>query len=118
MDLESILRPRRKPLVIAAEAAIAAGRNELPNKSQLSRLIAICGEATCTEEIDNYLRYQASRDGGPWKIGFVELVLSKIKPVLDNLQPDPVRVAAWRLYAVFLTRALTYEQEIKRGRAR
>lgn len=125
MDIESTLRERRKQLVLAAEDVARHDASRLPDRSQLSRLISICGEATCVEEISNYLRYQASRKRPPWSVEFATLVIENISPVLDKLtadvhkQPEPdqdrARVAAWRLYAVFLSRALTYVRAAKGG---
>jgi len=121
MELEHILRPRRKALVLAAESAVSEARDKLPDKSQLSRLVSVCGEATCAEEICNYLRYQASRQTKPWPREFADLVIAKIEAPLKDLssdmqrhqdsERDRARVAAWRLYAVFLTRASTYTRQ-------
>jgi hypothetical protein len=118
MDTELLLRPHRKALVIAAETVVRDPGAELPEKTQLNRLVSICGEATCAEEIANYLRYQASRKTAPWPRSFAELVIAKIEAPLQELRiamphhdeatRDRTRVAAWRLYAVFLTRAFTY----------
>jgi len=115
MDLESILRRRRKDLVVAAKATVDRGGRS-PKPSQLSRLIAVCGEATCTEEIENYLRYQGSRDNQPWDPRFVESVISGVQASLLSLDAekltgtdrDRLRTAAWRTYAVFLARAYTF----------
>lgn len=118
MDLESILRTRRKALVLAAESVIAEYQGKLPDKSQLNRLVSICGDASCAEEIGNYLRYQASRQTRPWPPEFVEVVIRKLEVPLTELacamgahkeaERDRAAVAAWRLYAVFLARAFTY----------
>jgi len=123
MDIESNLRERRKRLVLAAEEVARNPVSEAPEKSQLSRLISICGEATCVEEICNYIRYQASRRRPPWPQEFAKLIIEKIAPALEALsadmrqQPerdqDRARVAAWRLYAVYLSRALTYTRAVK-----
>jgi len=122
MDIESQLRSHRKALVTAAEAAVAHAstallEREKPQlKSQLNRLIAICGEATCTEEITSYIRYQVARKA--WPSGFADAVIAKVQKPLETLSralpaiPDADRdrayVAAWRLYAVFLARSFTY----------
>lgn len=126
MDLEPLLRPRRKALVLAAERVVREAGDRLPDKSQLSRLVAVCGEATCAEEIGNYLLYQASRPTRPWPREFAELVIAKIEAPLEDLsrdlhghedaERDRAKVAAWRLYAVFLARAFTYaKQQHHRG---
>jgi hypothetical protein len=124
MDIESSLRSLRKALVIAAEAAIRETGSELPEKTQFSRLISICGEATCAEEIASFLYYQASRRDKLWPRGFVDTVIAKIKDPLDTLsrthaaedERDRARVAAWRLYAVFLVRAFTYASSVRESK--
>ncbi|MBK9265646.1 MAG: hypothetical protein IPM54_38385 [Polyangiaceae bacterium] len=104
------LRPQRKDFVIAAEGAsgmLAASRLQ---KTQLNHLIAVCGEATCTQEIENYLRYQEARD--VWPKETANQVIVPMQEVLKKheITDDAQRVAAWRLYAVFLTRAFTYRK--------
>jgi hypothetical protein len=131
MDIETLLRPHRKALVLAAEAAVedawAAARaadDRPPDKTQLNRLVSICGEATCAEEITNYLRYQVSRKSRPWPRAFADTVIAKISGPLDAMvsslrdaaEADRVRVAAWRLYAVFLARAFTYTSYVHSGK--
>ncbi|MCX4242504.1 hypothetical protein [Paraliomyxa miuraensis] len=98
-----------------------------PSKTQFSRLVNLCGEATCAEELENYLRYQAGRKGsdkGAWTVGFVDLVVSGIRGVLDapafpsgggnEEQRDLYRVEAWRLFATYLARAFTYQDAKRR----
>lgn len=125
MDLESILRRRRKYLVRAAEATIEEATRKgtrMPKKAQLSRLIAVCGEASCVEEIDNYLRYQGSRDGGSWNLQSARLVIEGVQASLKTLDDDKLpdalrdraRTAMWRTYAVFLSRAFTYSDKVAR----
>lgn len=123
MDIESSLRSLRKPLVIAAEAAIRETGSELPEKTQLNRLVSICGEATCVEEIASFLYYQASRKDRLWPRGFVDTVIARIQGPLETLgatlraapeaERDRARVAAWRVYAVFLARAFTYASSVR-----
>lgn len=123
MDIESPLRSLRKALVTAAEAAIRETGSALPEKTQLNRLVAICGEATCAEEITNFLHYQASRKGELWPRGFVDIVIARIQSPLETLggtlhaapesERDRARVAAWRVYAVFLARAFTYASSVR-----
>jgi len=120
MDIETLLRAHRKPLVIAAEAAVREASGKPPDKTQLNRLVSICGEATCAEEITNYLLYQVSRKSKPWPRAFADTVIAKITGPLDavtrslrDAEADRARVAAWRLYAVFLARAFTYVQASK-----
>lgn len=125
LDLERVLDSHRKDLVLAAEGVVRDAGNDLPDKSQLNRLVSICGDATCAEEIANYLRYQASRPGQPWPRDFADLVLARIDAQLQTIAKDPlvqedsvrdrVKVAAWRLYAVFLARAFTYAKQSKKG---
>lgn len=125
MDIESYLRPHRKPLLIAAEQAVDQAKDKLPDKTQLNRLISVCSEASCAEEITSYLRYQASRRTRPWPEVFAKEVIKKIEtpletltlalPTVSDTDRDRVRVAAWRLYAVFLTRAFTYADQVRRN---
>jgi CRISPR-associated Csx10 family RAMP protein len=133
-EIPQRLRPLRRALVLAAErvitAAFAGGeRTQPPAKSQFSRLVNICGEASCAEEIVNYLRYQAGREikagggeprGESWRVEFVNAVVSGIEGILDGVvdpnmsdaEKDASRVEAWRLYATYLTRAFTYQHAI------
>lgn len=124
MDLTRTLRPHRRALVLAAQAAIDdTARDGFPDKSQFNRLITICNEATCAEEITNYLRYQTGRRGSPWPLVFADRVIAKIDPPLAQLvramggrDDDPevhrAKAAAWHLYAVFLARAFTYRDKV------
>jgi hypothetical protein len=122
MDTEQLLRSHRKDLVLAAESAVRDAGDRLPEKSQLNRLVSICGEASCAEEIANYLLYQASRPAKPWPREFAELVIARIDTPLQNVtkdlrgskDADRAKIAAWRLYAVFLARAFTYAR-MKKG---
>lgn len=111
MDIIETLRSRRKALVVAAEAAMEQVFTDTAKpkikKAQLNHLIAVCGEATCTEEIENYLRYQSARGDTGWA-PIVDDVIKRIGEPLAGLDDDRLRVEAWRLYAVFLTRAFTY----------
>lgn len=126
MDIEPALRAHRKALVIAAEQAVSEAGGRLPDKSQLNRLISICGDASCAEEITNYLRYQTSRKSQPWPPVFADSVIAKIQSPLGTLvgalsgasddERDRAKVAAWRLYAVFLARAFTYQSCIQNGK--
>lgn len=113
MDLVEKLRPKRKQLVIAAEETVqkmfAAGKPEL-RKTQLNHLIGVCGEAACAEEIESYIRYQAGRKGTGWRDVAAE-VIRGIGKTLVEIDDDRLRVEAYRLYAVFLTRAFTYRAE-------
>jgi hypothetical protein len=108
----------RKELVLAAERVVeegfARGRMTKPKKTQLSNLIGLCNEAQCAEEIANYLRYQAGR--GEWDRVFADAVIAGIEPILEKEKlADAQRVAAWKLYATYLTRAYVY-QDMRRGR--
>ena len=131
-EISRRLRPYRRALVLAAEQVLAdadrQGRDaRAPSKTQFSRLINLCGEATCSEELENYLRYQAGRAGrdskDAWRMKFVDLVLQGIRRVLDESlgldgvdaeQRDLCRVEAWRLYATYLARAFTYQEAVRR----
>jgi hypothetical protein len=123
MDIEALLRKpaHRKRLVLAAESAVIDARGELPKKTQLNRLVSICGDATCAEEITSYLLYQSSRER--WPPSFAKTVIAKLEPPLLEMlgglpgagegDGDRLRVTTWRLYAVFLVRASTYAAEVR-----
>ncbi len=108
------LDKKRKDLVQTAEkviqTAFSSGRKLDLKKTQLSHLIGICGEASCAEEIENYLRYQAGRgpDKTGWDMALAKSVISSLSPVLTGMD-DATKLEAWRLYAVYMTRAFTYE---------
>ena len=68
MSLEDRLRPHRKSLVEAAERVMSDAFEDFDlvnererGKSQLNHLVSVCNEAACKEEIESYLRYQATR---------------------------------------------------------
>ena len=122
MTSEDRIRTLRKGLVIAAEKVIqAAFKNEKEKiqlqKTQLNHLVGICSEATCVEEIENYIRYQAGRgtDKTGWSLALEEQVIKEIKATLDQVAnlSDAERLTAWRFYAVYMTRAFTYEKAIR-----
>jgi hypothetical protein len=127
IDLELVLSRHRKALVLAAEQVVVKAAARTPEKSQLNRLVSVCGEATCAEEIVNYLRYQASRNSSSWT-GSAEAVIARIEQPLQNVVAslagfndavhDRAKVRAWRLYAVFLVRAFAYAGVIKKGHGR
>ncbi|NUQ74501.1 MAG: hypothetical protein HUU21_13175 [Polyangiaceae bacterium] len=110
------LQEKRRDLVLAAEGVIqkrfARGRLLKPRKTQFSNLVGLCNEAQCAEEIANYLRYQAGR--GEWEREFTVEVIDGIKPMLETL-PQDTHVAAWRLYATYLTRAYVYQDAVAAG---
>jgi hypothetical protein len=110
MDLADKRKPGRKELVIAAEQTVekmfASGKPAI-KKTQLNHLISVCGEATCVEEITNYIRYQAGRKTTGWE-GVATQVIDGIDKALAGIEEDRLRVEAFRLYAIFLTRAFTY----------
>lgn len=113
------LHHERRSLVRAAEGVIekrfTRGRMAKPNKTQFSNLIGLCNEASCAEEIANYLRYQAGRN--EWEREFALAVIEGIKPILTRLRDDPkLHVDAWKLYATYLTRAYVYSNAATLGR--
>lgn len=117
-EKDQALRDLRKPLVIAAEAVMrdCFGKGQQPNKSQLSHLASACREATCAEEIENYLRYQGARGSTGWKRPAADSVIEQARKVLpDAPDADELRVRGWQLYATYLSRALTYETEARKG---
>lgn len=113
MNVAEKLRHHRKALVTAAEKVagdmFAGDRRPSLKKTQLNHLIGVCGEASCAEEIENYIRYQAGRTNTGWRPALATDVIAGVKATLDKVEGgDPARVEAWRLYAIFLTRAFTY----------
>ncbi|XXX77660.1 hypothetical protein WMF30_02630 [Sorangium sp. So ce134] len=111
-----LLQQHRKELVLAAEGVIETrfkqSRLTKPKKTQFSNLIGLCNEAQCAEEIANYLRYQAGRN--EWEAEFTRAVLAGVQPILDKL-PEGARVAAWKLYATYMTRAYVYQDAVTAG---
>lgn len=110
------LRPLRPELVRAAEAVFDAYQIDKGKelKSQLNHLIAVCNEATCHEEIALYLRYQASRDGKHIDLTLVNAMIKGAEGVFEKFElvrTDALKVAAWRIYAVYLARAFTYHSK-------
>lgn len=120
MDLVEKLRPKRKEIVLAAEKMAArmfeSDQEHDVKKAQLNHLIGVCGEATCSEEIENYVRYQAARKGTGWTPALAKDVIAGISVALGQIVEDRERVEAWRLYTIYLTRAFTYQAETKRSR--
>jgi hypothetical protein len=110
------LRLPRKDLVLEAERVVqegfARGRMTKPKRTQLSNLIGLCNEAQCVEEIANYLRYQAGR--GEWDRPFADAVIAGIEKILKDVV-ESERIAAWKLYATYLTRAYVYQDAIAPG---
>ncbi|MGK4007819.1 hypothetical protein WMF31_34705 [Sorangium sp. So ce1036] len=113
------LRLKRKALVQAAEQVMGEAFKKVDPKSkdrpvhkaQLSHLVGVCNEAACAEEIALYIRYQASRgkgDGGVWDPVLARDVIAKAEGAMIDLPTDEAKVAAWRLYAVYLARTFTY----------
>jgi hypothetical protein len=105
LEVQQAVRPLRRRLVEAAERVVAGG-NDMPERAQFQHLVSICGQATCAEEIVNYLKYQAGR--GVWKRDFTRAVIEAGQEMVSDVRQDEVRVEAWRLYALFMTRAHRY----------
>ena len=107
------LRPFRPRLVGAAEKVFQDYATSKELKSQLNHLIAVCNEATCHEEIALYLRYQAARDGKHIDQSLVNKMIAGAEEIFSDqgfARNDTLRVAAWRLYAVYLARTYTYKK--------
>ncbi len=121
MNLVEKLRPKRKALVMAAESVAermfavngSVGTGGKLTKSQLNHLIAVCGDAICVEEIENYIRYQAGRGATGWTTALADQIIGGPGEALTGIDEDRMRVEAWRLYAVFLTRAFTYRNAVR-----
>ncbi len=112
----------RKKLVVGAEKVMDKKfenyfiKNWKVEKTQLNQLVNICGEALCVEEIENYLRYQGSRESAPWGLELVKCALAKIGEILNPSMSDKEKVAAWRYFAVYLTRAFTYKNKCNKAK--
>jgi hypothetical protein len=107
------LRPFRPLLVGAAEKVFNPYAYSKELKSQLNHLITVCNEATCHEEIALYLRYQAAREGKPIEQPLVDKMIKGAEEVFDDKDfpsEQAIKVAAWRLYAVYLARTYTYKK--------
>lgn len=117
-------------LVDAAERVMsrAFGKGDKPldrgklSKSQMSQLIGVCQEATCHEEIVNYLRYQAGRNDPAWTLPMSEEVYSELEGIFEKEKvgrdDHDARLDRWRRYATFLTRAFTYHDAVQRDSER
>ncbi|MCY0989703.1 hypothetical protein OV203_21375 [Nannocystis sp. ILAH1] len=115
------LRPHRQALVQAAESVFSDPHSierERELKSQLNHLIAVCNEATCTEEIELYLRYQSAREGRHIGPELVHAIIEAIHKAFEKGLPDESRLGAWRLYAVYLARAYTYRAAVLKANPR
>lgn len=126
--LAEALRLKRKTLVQAAEQVMEdafrrmdpSSKNRPVHKAQLSHLIGVCNEAACAEEIALYIRYQASRgkgDGAVWDPALARDVITKAEGAMADLPSDEAKVAAWRLYAVYLARTFTYLDKVASPRS-
>lgn len=120
MNVERHLRPLRQALVIAAEKVMtetfeqANSAHMKLKKTQMNHLVGICGEASCREEIENYIRYQAGRrDSSGWTPELASKIIGGVAPTLTALgghaDAPTLQAAAWRLYAIYLTRAFTFQ---------
>lgn len=109
----------RRSLVLAAESVmneafsrLAQGDNSWKaEKSQLNQLIGVCGEALCAEEIENYLRYQASRERPSWGLNLVNETITKFNAATSTESEIQDRIQAWRHFSVYLARAFTYQNK-------
>lgn len=90
---------------IAADDYFRDGRRREFNKTQLSQLVAVCQEALCAEEIENYLRYQAGRR--VWPATLVKAVIDQARLAMKDIGAAD-KVTAWRHYATYFKRAFIY----------
>lgn len=112
----------RPALVTAAENVIhnlfAMGSSK-PKKTQLNQLINVCAAASCAEEIENYLRYQAGRGEKTTGMShnFVSDAIDSFNATIKNHgqssdTEQSKRVEHWRHYATFMTRAFTWKDAV------
>jgi hypothetical protein len=124
--IDELLRPHRKELVMAAEKVVQDAGDDMRrwNKTQLPLLASVAGEAACPEEIANFLRYQSKRQSAPWPAAVAQAAIAGIAHIVAKLRQtdgtsdeerDRLAVAAWRLYATYMTRAYTYLKQSDRG---
>ncbi|MEZ4436769.1 MAG: hypothetical protein R3F65_30585, partial [bacterium] len=95
-------------------ADLAPRKGKGLTKSQMSQLIGVCQEASCHEEVVNYLRYQAGRQDAPWTTDLVGAVSDAIEAVFTahGMAPDEHarRLSAWQRFATYLARSFTWYQ--------
>jgi hypothetical protein len=110
-------KKNKKAVVEAAERLIEEAYQvrwlEKLEKSQTSTLASVAREATCAEEVENWLRYQAGR--GQWPRELAERVIAEAR----NLYPDNddiERARVWVELSVYFARAYTYRRAIVDGR--
>jgi hypothetical protein len=112
------LRDYRKALVVAAEKVVGDHFKSSKDWSptQLANLIAVCGEASCHEEIANYLRYQGARDRSGIEDNVARAVIAGVEPTVVELPSDELKVGAWHLYAVYLKRAHRFHEKAAKAK--
>lgn len=106
----------RKALVEAAEkvADNLTGKRD-PEKTQLSRLISVAGQASCGSEIANYLRYQAARK--KWPMKETDGLIDRMEKLVGNQKiPTDEETLAWRYFAGYLARARLYREKSEENR--
>lgn len=107
-DTPRLRRPDvRAALVGVAEKVAQTLPQKAPEKTQLSRLVTVAGQASCGAEIANYLRYQAAR--GQWPLKETDAAIDAFEKTLREQSLEAAdEVEAWRLFAGYLSRARQY----------
>jgi hypothetical protein len=52
-----------------------------------------------------------------WAADLAKEVIDAANKAMDDLPSDDAKVAAWRLYAVYLARAFTYQEAVAKANA-
>jgi hypothetical protein len=117
----------RREAVLAAERVVEKARInmgargqkrwlELVEKNQVSTLVSVTREATCAEEIENWLRYQVGRE--KWPDPLVKEMVEEVQKLYPKNSTDEVATQAWRDFSIYFVRAYTYARKVDGGGAR
>lgn len=115
--MSTITKDMRRQLVIAAVAfarSVVKNRwlNKGTGKAQFSNLVSVSQQASCHEEVELYVRYQAGR--GLWREEFKTSIIRSIATAVGQDFYKDHGVLAWRVYSVFLSREYTYQDALNK----
>lgn len=105
-----------KQAVAVVRQGVEKGGLQKTGRAQFSNLTGVCQEASCPEEIELYVRYQAGRK--LWSEVFQEALVKGIKAAFEEAKGsyEAQGIDGWRLYSVFVAREFTYQEAVKKGR--
>ncbi|MEM7677205.1 MAG: hypothetical protein AAF449_14480 [Myxococcota bacterium] len=114
-------RPNKKVIASLVEQAQDVVESALTNKllgkttgnSQFANLAGICQSASCPEEIESWLRYQVGRS--LWKNDFYRQSTEALKNAVGDQADSDTKLAAWRLFAVYMAREYRYQNALAGG---